>query len=141
MFCIFSFGIFPYLTLKIANMKYYLKVLKNYAVFSGRASRSEYWYFVLFNFIVNIVLGLIERESQVPYLRYIYFVAVLIPSLAVAFRRMHDINKSGWFAFIPLYNLILACTPGTPGDNRYGPDPYGSPAFDFDQDQPAVPQS
>jgi len=118
-------------------MKYYLEVLKKYAVFSGRARRSEYWYFVLFNFIFMLVaMGLDNllgtTVSVLPY-GYFYFalaLAVLIPGLAVFVRRMHDIGKSGWWyfiAFIPLVGaiwlLVLCCTEGVSGDNEYGADP------------------
>jgi uncharacterized membrane protein YhaH (DUF805 family) len=118
-------------------MKYYLEVLKKYATFSGRARRSEYWYFVLFNFIFMLVaMGLDNllgtTVSVLPY-GYFYFalaLAVLIPGLAVFVRRMHDIGKSGWWyfiAFIPLVGaiwlLVLCCTEGVSGDNEYGADP------------------
>lgn len=118
-------------------MKYYLEVLKKYATFSGRARRSEYWYFVLFNFIFMLVaMGLDNllgtTVSVLPY-GYFYFalaLAVLIPGLAVFVRRMHDIGKSGWWyfiAFIPLVGaiwlLVLCCTEGVSGDNEYGVDP------------------
>ncbi|EOR95430.1 protein of unknown function DUF805 [Arcticibacter svalbardensis MN12-7] len=59
----------------------------------------------------------------------IYSFAVLIPSIAVGVRRMHDVNKSGWFLLIPIYNLILAFTDGTPGENAYGQDPKGRQGF------------
>ncbi|MFT6200139.1 MAG: uncharacterized membrane protein YhaH (DUF805 family) [Vicingaceae bacterium] len=104
-------------------MNYYLKVLQNYATFSGRARRSEYWYFVLFNAIISIGLGFVSGLMQVPQLVNIYSLAVLIPSIAVGVRRMHDVGKSGWFLLIPIYNLILACTDGINGDNEYGADP------------------
>jgi uncharacterized membrane protein YhaH (DUF805 family) len=104
-------------------MNYYLKVLQNYATFSGRARRSEYWYFVLFNAIISIGLGFVSGLMQVPQLVNIYSFAVLIPSIAVGVRRMHDVGKSGWFLLIPIYNLILACTDGINGDNEYGADP------------------
>jgi uncharacterized membrane protein YhaH (DUF805 family) len=110
-------------------MNYYITVLKKYAVFDGRARRAEYWYFVLFNIIIVIVLGIIEvmsgsaTLSDQSILVRIYDLAVLIPSIAVGIRRMHDVNKSGWYLLIPLYNLILALTDGTKGDNQYGPDP------------------
>jgi len=125
---------------------YYLVVLKKYAVFSGRARRAEYWYFYLVNFlihfayhvsyIVTAIQSFLVRsiegsgEMIIPgwiYLSWIiyiiYALAVFIPSLAVCVRRMHDVNKSGWFIFIPIYNIILAMTDGTKGDNKYGPDP------------------
>ncbi|PLX21792.1 DUF805 domain-containing protein [Candidatus Parcubacteria bacterium] len=109
-------------------MNYYLAVLKKYAVFNGRARRAEYWYFVLFNMIFAMVLGIIQNtlglstEDGGP-LTDIYQLAVFIPSIAAAVRRMHDVNKSGWFVLIPLYNLFLAVTAGDKGENRFGPDP------------------
>ncbi|WP_028979550.1 DUF805 domain-containing protein [Sporocytophaga myxococcoides] len=104
-------------------MKYYLKVLKNYALFSGRARRSEYWYFVLFNIIFSIGIGIVCGLISIPELSYVYSIAVLIPGLAVGVRRMHDVGKSGWFLLIPFYNLILAVTEGEIGSNQYGPSP------------------
>lgn len=104
-------------------MNYYFKVLQNYATFDGRARRSEYWYFVLFNFIVTIVLALLGIIVNFPFVDSIYSLAVLIPSIAVGVRRMHDVGKSGWFILIPIYNLILACTDGDNQVNEYGEDP------------------
>ena len=104
-------------------MNYYFKVLQNYATFSGRARRSEYWYFFLFNMIISFVLGFIGGLTEMIFLGNIYSLAVLIPGIAVGVRRMHDVGKSGWFLLIPIYNLILACTEGTQGDNEYGADP------------------
>ena len=102
-------------------MNYYLKVLQNYATFSGRARRSECWYFFLFNVIIAFVLGFVGGIIST-----IYPLAVLIPGIAVGVRRMHDVGKSGWFLLIPIYNLILACTEGVKGDNEYGADPKSS---------------
>jgi len=104
-------------------MNYYFKVLKNYATFSGRARRSEYWYFFLFNVIIAFVLGFIGGLTELTILGNIYSLAVLIPGIAVGVRRMHDVGKSGWFLLIPIYNLILAFTEGTQGENEYGADP------------------
>ncbi len=120
-------------------MQYYLKCFKSYAVFTGRASRSEYWYFALFNFIACMILSILGNaiHTMVPY--FIYVLAIFIPSLAVGVRRMHDVDKSGWFILIPIYSLILACTPGTSGDNRYGADPFmDTPTFDFEEKNAAV---
>lgn len=113
-------------------MNWYLTVLKKYAVFSGRARRSEFWYFVLFNFIVSIIFGLIGKAVDFTSLRWIYFAAVLLPYIGVGVRRMHDINKSGWYSLIPIYNIVLACQDGTPGDNEYGENPKGILAFGAD---------
>jgi uncharacterized membrane protein YhaH (DUF805 family) len=104
-------------------MKWYLIVLKKYTDFNGRARRKEYWYFGLFNFIVAITLAFAGIYSGFVYLNTIYSLAVLLPGIAVAVRRMHDVGKSGWYALIPIYNLVLACQDGTPGENRYGSDP------------------
>jgi uncharacterized membrane protein YhaH (DUF805 family) len=105
-------------------MKWYFIVLKKYADFNGRARRSEYWYFVLFNYLVQLLIGYIGLYTfENPYFGTIYFLAVFIPYIAVGVRRMHDVNKSGWYILIPIYNLILCCTDGTNGPNDYGPDP------------------
>ena len=104
-------------------MNYYIKVIQNYATFNGRARRSEYWYFVLFNLIIGFVLGFIGGLMGTSVLSNIYVLAVLIPGIAVGVRRMHDVGKSGWFLLIPIYNLILVCTEGVNGINEYGADP------------------
>ena len=106
---------------------YYQLVFKQYAQFSGRSRRSEYWWFVLFNLIITyglMFLGL--YVLHITWLGSLYSLAALIPSIAVGVRRMHDVDKSGWFLLIPIYNLILAATPGTVGPNEYGPDPKGA---------------
>ena len=115
-------------------MKYYYSVLSKYAVFSGRARRSEYWYFVLFNILAVIGCTIIDIVLGTVYLSTIYQLIVIIPSIAVAVRRMHDLNKSGWYLLIPIYNLILICTEGTQGHNNYGPDPKGEQfTFEFEK--------
>ena len=104
-------------------MNYYIKVLKNYAVFNGRAGRSEFWFFVLFNIIVSVVLQIVGGLIGFNFLSIIYTLAVLVPSIAVGIRRMHDIGKSGWYILIPIYDIVLAATPGDSGSNTYGPVP------------------
>jgi uncharacterized membrane protein YhaH (DUF805 family) len=105
-------------------MNWYLTVLKKYAIFSGRARRKEYWMFTLFSTIVSIVLTIVATMGeQLSILSSIYSLGVLLPSLAVGVRRMHDVGKSGWFLLIPIYNLVLACTEGDQGPNSYGADP------------------
>ncbi|MBB1138770.1 DUF805 domain-containing protein [Myroides sp. WP-1] len=104
-------------------MNYYVSVLKNYFNFNGRARRSEFWYFMLFNCIIAFVLGFIGGLLNTSLLSSIYSLAVLLPGIGVAVRRMHDIGKSGWFILIPIYNIVLAATEGTKGDNEYGADP------------------
>ncbi|MES2780390.1 MAG: DUF805 domain-containing protein [Bacteroidota bacterium] len=118
-------------------MKWYLQVLKKYADFNGRARRKEYWMFALFNFIFIIVAMILDNVfgttiGMVPYgLFYIvYALAVLIPCIAVAVRRLHDVGKSGWMfliALIPIVGgiwlLVLFCTDGVAGPNEYGANP------------------
>jgi len=118
-------------------MNYFFQALKKYATFSGRARRKEFWYFILLSivleFVVSALLGFFERsffppeEGQNPFLpevsMLLFTVGFFLPRWAVIWRRMHDVGKSGWFALIPIYNLILACKDGNKGENRFGPDP------------------
>jgi uncharacterized membrane protein YhaH (DUF805 family) len=77
----------------------------------------------LFNFIFAFVVALIGAILKTKTLNNIYSLVVLLPGIAVGVRRMHDVGKSGWYLLIPIYNLVLACTEGTPGSNQYGADP------------------
>ena len=108
---------------KIVGMNWYLKVLKQYSDFNGRARRKEYWMFLLFNVLIVFAIGLIEGLLDLSGLGGIYQLAVFIPSLAVGMRRMHDVGKPGWYVFIPIYNLILSLTDGDRLENQYGQDP------------------
>lgn len=112
-------------------MNWYLKVLKQYADFDGRARRTEYWMFILFNIIFSAAAGLFDNMLGLTVgLSGLYSLAILIPSIAVGVRRLHDIGKSGWMllvALIPLIGwiwlIILLATEGTPGVNEYGINP------------------
>jgi uncharacterized membrane protein YhaH (DUF805 family) len=118
------------------SMNWYLDVLKKYTQFEGRARRTEYWMFFLFNFIISIVLSLLERVLGLTMvLSAIYSLAVLLPALAVSVRRLHDTNRSGWLlllAFIPIIGfivlLVFALQEGQAGPNQYGPNPKAAPA-------------
>lgn len=103
-----------------------------YATFSGRARRSEFWYFALFYFLVMIVAAIINvlLGGKVTFLIFIALLAFLLPSIALGVRRMHDLDKSGWWIFIPfvplvggIIYLIWVCSEGTIGPNRFGEDP------------------
>lgn len=89
--------------------------LVNYANFKSRSSRSSYWYWVLFTLILSIF------TSGSDSLNSLVTLAFLVPSFAVGIRRMHDINRSGWWILVPIYNIVLACQPGDIGENSYGP--------------------
>ena len=131
-------------------MKWYFKVLKNYADFSGRARRKEYWSFTLFHIVISMVimsmsLGLaftlvdVSGETEITGagsvlgvwgLYMVYSLLTLIPSLAVSVRRLHDVGKSGWMLLVSLipvvgsiWLLILLLTDSQPGDNEYGANP------------------
>lgn len=99
--------------------------------FNDRARRSEYWYFSLFCLMVNIVTSVIDGVIGISILGTIASLALLLPSLGVSVRRLHDVNRSGWWLLICLtgigafYILYLACKEGDHGDNQYGPDPKG----------------
>ena len=131
-------------------MKWFLKCLKQYADFSGRARRREYWFFQLFNFFFIVIilgLGLIANalganDSITPefglntiigLLIILYVLALTIPSIAVTIRRLHDTGNSGWMLFIslipligPIWLFILYVKNSQPGENKWGPNPKGN---------------
>ena len=127
-------------------MNWYLKVIRNYAVFTGRARRKEFWMFMLFNMIfiliveiigtiifmvltsvgVDILYSYMVNMIIIP----IYLLAIFIPSLAVSVRRLHDLGKSGWYMLLPLipivgffWLMVLFCFDSEPLENEYGNNP------------------
>jgi len=119
-------------------MNWYLEAWKKFAVFQGRARRKEYWFFALINVVVVIALvmadfatGTLNSEAGIGLLSGLYSLAVLVPSLAVSVRRLHDVGRSGWWvllALVPLLGLVIlvfALMDSQPGDNQYGPNPKG----------------
>lgn len=118
-------------------MNYYLDVLKKYTDFTGRARRAEYWYFVLFNILVSFVVGFVDgifgtfpAEGGLGLLGTIYALAVFLPSVAVAARRLHDTGRSGWWQlilFIPIIGAIVLIVflvqDSHPNENEYGENP------------------
>src|SRR5918912_3057743 len=122
------------------TVDWYLEVLKKYAVFDGRARRQEYWMFILFNIIITAVLALIDsligtviRQAGFGLLQGLYDLAVLIPSIAVTVRRLHDTGRTGWWILIGLIPLIggivllvFMVLDSEPGANQYGPNPKAS---------------
>jgi len=93
---------------------------KKYATFTGRATRSEYWFFALFTIIVQLLANAIGVAAGSEAIIWFVYLVFFIPSIAVTVRRMHDVDKSGWFQLIPIYNFILAVTAGTAQANRFG---------------------
>ena len=119
-------------------MNYFIAALRKYADFNGRARRKEYWYFVLFFYILIFLAAFFGRALHIGLgLYFICVLGCLVPGIAVAVRRMHDVGKSGWYCIIPIYNLILACTDGTKGTNEYGPDPKRPEFEEFLSDNPS----
>ena len=120
-------------------MHWYIDVLRKYTVFSGRARRKEFWMFFLFSALITIFLTVIDEfmgwkfelsGDNLGFLSTLYYIAVIIPYLAVVFRRLHDTDRSGWWfliAFIPIVGVIVLLVflilDGTRGDNRFGADP------------------
>ena len=130
-------------------MNWYLKVLRQYADFSGRARRKEYWMFTLFNTIFLIVAIIVDNVIKLtlpgvlPYgiLYFICAFAVLIPGLAVSVRRLHDVGKSGWMILISLipivgsiWLLVLLVTESDPYENAYGQNPKSGNAYELNTD-------
>ena len=126
-------------------MHWYIDVLKKYTVFSGRARRKEFWMFFLFSAIISILLAVIDEfmgwqfemgGDILGFLSTLYYVAVIVPYLAVIIRRLHDTERTGWWiliAFIPIVGvlvlLVFLILQGTRGENRYGPDPKVAPTW------------
>ena len=118
-------------------MNWNLKCWKQYADFSGRARRKEYWIFSLINYIIIFflyILQIVMIESTLwlifPIIFFLYAVAVFLPGLAVNIRRLHDIGKSGWWYLIYLIPIIgaiwltvLMCLDSEPGENQWGENP------------------
>jgi uncharacterized membrane protein YhaH (DUF805 family) len=108
---------------------YYVMAMKRYFQFQGRSRRSEYWYFYLLVLIANILgavidnaTGLADAQGNGPIGSVISLVH-LVPSISAGVRRMHDINKSGWWLLVPFYNIYLLAKNGDVGSNRFGEDP------------------
>ena len=110
-----------------------MPLLKKYAVFSGRAQRKEYWFFILFYLIFTIAVAIVDvvlGTESIGLLSILYAVAMIVPSLAVTVRRLHDIGRSGWWiliAFIPIIGgivlFVFAVLDSQEGENRFGPNP------------------
>ncbi|MGH6727114.1 MAG: DUF805 domain-containing protein [Pseudolabrys sp.] len=108
---------------------------RNYAVFAGRAARSEYWYWVLFALLIAAGAGILDRgifpEAEPGPIGSLTSLALLLPGIAVAVRRLHDLDRTGWWALIALTGIgillliVWFCLKGTTGANRFGSDPLG----------------
>lgn len=118
-------------------MNWFQTALRKYAVFTGRSQRSEYWYFVLFYFLIALALNFLDMMAGTMYgtaeiglFSGLFGLAMVVPSLSVGVRRLHDIGKSGWWlllGIIPLIGgiilIVWACRDSAPGTNAYGPNP------------------
>ena len=135
-------------------MDQYLAVLSKYAVFSGRAGRREYWMFFLFNLIFSIAARFVDMTSGsevillgMKPITLVYGLAVALPSLTVAVRRLHDIGYAGWWMLLlivpfigPVALVVMFCLAGEPGDNKYGPAPAAAPAPEMKAEEAARPE-
>jgi uncharacterized membrane protein YhaH (DUF805 family) len=125
-------------------MQWFTEVIKKYAVFSGRARRKEFWMFTLFSVIISIILSIVDRAIGTTYgandssgvLQSIYGLAILLPTIGVSIRRMHDTGRSGWWILIALIPcvgwiifIVFAAQEGNAGDNQHGPDPKAAERF------------
>ena len=125
-------------------MDWMLMPYRRYAEFSGRSTRQEYWMFQLLIFIVYVVLSIIRTRGAPSVdpmtgevsggsmlatigagLLGLFWLGTIIPAIAVSIRRMHDQDRSGWWILCPIANIIFLFIDGTPGTNRFGPDPKG----------------
>ena len=110
-------------------MEYFVRALKKYAEFSGRATRTEYWMYALFYIIFYIVASLIDELLDTYFITSILSLALVIPSISVAARRLHDTGRTGWWqliSLIPLIGiivLIVFLVQDSHEDNEYGPNP------------------
>ena len=122
-------------------MHWFLKVVKNYAVFDGRARRKEFWFYELFYVVIFIALAWIDRftgtfdvRNNMGFLSGLFAIAMFLPSLGVTIRRLHDTDRTGWWVLIVIvpiigfiWLLVLLILEGTPGRNRFGADPLQVP--------------
>lgn len=112
---------------------FYIQSLKKYATFKGRASRTEFWTFTLVNNFIYFGLLYYEAtyrgltlveyfESETPLIAEWLWLIVIVPTFAISYRRVHDVNHKGWHSLVPFYNLYLFLQKGTIGRNLYGED-------------------
>ena len=117
--------------------------LSNYANFSGRAVRSEFWFWTLFYCLAGIAASIVNRAIGWPGIASVLFWLTLVPTLAVTVRRLHDLHRSAWWLllfFVPAANFVLVvwwCMRGTSGYNRFGPDYFRPGGYARGRDQPA----
>lgn len=113
-------------------MNWYIDVIKRYFDFNGRARRQEFWMFTLISFVIAVVLGIIGGMLKTSIISNLYSLAVLLPSLGVGARRLHDTGKSGWWQLLSLTGIgiivliVFWAKDSDPGDNQYGANPKGA---------------
>lgn len=112
--------------------------LAKYVDPKGRAGRAEYWWFLLFNVIVGVVFGIVDAIIGNKVLGYLVDLALLLPNIMVGIRRLHDLDRSGWFlllGLIPIVGWIILIVwfvqQGKPGPNQYGNPPATTPAVSY----------
>jgi uncharacterized membrane protein YhaH (DUF805 family) len=130
-FCCIMY-VLVFIKIKLSHMNYFIDPLKKYTDFRTRTARKEFWMFTLLNLIVAVIVSIIASILDLDIIYYLYSIALIIPSIAIGVRRLHDTGRSGWWALIILVPIIGAITiicfylsDSSPGDNEYGPNPKG----------------
>jgi uncharacterized membrane protein YhaH (DUF805 family) len=120
---------------EVGFMEYYTRAFQNYVNFNGRDTRKQYWMFVLINIVISaavgIVCSLVFNESVASGIDSLYGLVLLLPSLGMVIRRLHDVGRSGWWYLLVftiiggIVVFIFLCLPSQEGENKYGPQPEG----------------
>ncbi len=115
-------------------MEHFIDAFKNFANFSGRARRTQYWMFTLFVYIIMIAVMIVEAFIGTVFIAVLFVLAIIVPSISIAARRLHDTGRSGWWqliSFVPLIGpivLLVFLVQDSKEDNEYGPNPKASEA-------------
>lgn len=139
LFCAIIYRCYAFTHIIYYLMHYFTDALKQYATFTGRATRKEFWMFVLMSIIAQILVSFVSwilialtRLDVFAYLTPLFVLAIFLPSIAIGARRLHDTSRTGWWlliSFIPvigsIWLLVLLCLESTPGANEYGANRNG----------------
>jgi uncharacterized membrane protein YhaH (DUF805 family) len=105
------------------GIEWFLAALKRYFEFSGRSRRREFWYFMLFSSLTNLVANILDGVLGITFFYVISNLGMMIPGIAVGVRRLHDTNRSGWWTLLPIVNIVFWAENSDPSENRFGACP------------------